>query len=200
MPQQDERAAWNRRYQAGSHGSLKPDPFLVQAYEHFVSPLFPRPGSALDLAAGVGRHSIWLAERGWRVTMIDISEIAVEKAKKNAGALAKNIDFEAADASQFLSTPKFDLILVFFYLERQILPAIANALRPGGLLIYKTYTFRQKDFEGGPSHPMHLLRENELLHAFPDLTVLHHHESIRERGLAAYVGRKTDRTVAGSHE
>jgi hypothetical protein len=58
----DERGAWNRRYSEQENLSFEPDPFLLEAYEHFASSLFPKAGSALDIAGGLGRHAIWLAE------------------------------------------------------------------------------------------------------------------------------------------
>ena len=59
-----ERDKWNRRYREGSHGSHEPDPLLLHAYENFIEPLFPEAGRALDVAGGVGRHAIWMAEHG----------------------------------------------------------------------------------------------------------------------------------------
>jgi len=64
------------------------------------------------------------------------------------------------------------------------------AIKPGGILIYKTYTTEQKNFPGGPSHPMFLLEPNELLHAFRSLRVLRYHETIQEKGVAELVARK----------
>jgi tellurite methyltransferase len=172
---------------------MEPDPLLVQAHQDFIKPFFPSAGAALDLAGGIGRHAIWLAQRGWQVTLLDISEIAIAKAKSTAEDKAINpthIDLQIGDASDFTAPNRYDLIAVFFYLQREIFPELQNSLRPGGLLIYKTYTKLQSQFAGGPSHPMHLLDENELLHAFPSLTVLHYRETIHERGVAEFVGRK----------
>jgi tellurite methyltransferase len=185
-----ERTAWNARYREGSHSSLNPDPFLLQSYDEFIAPLFPKAGTALDLAGGIGRHAIWLAQHGWQVTLADISEIAIAKARENAGASAANINFEIRDLDTFRASKKYDLILVFYYLQRGLFPQLAKALNHGGLLIYKTYTQSQAKFAGGPSHPMHLLEESELLHAFSGLTVLHYHETVRDRGVAEFLGAK----------
>jgi SAM-dependent methyltransferase len=188
----DERTSWDRRYREGSHGSQEPDSFLVSSYSEFIEPLFPKGGVALDVAGGVGRHAIWLAQHGWRVTLSDISEVGIAKARENAGELEKKIDFEVRDSSSFSAESKqYDLIMVFFYLERTIFPELVKALRPGGLLLYKTYTRLHPKFGRGPTHPMHLLEENELLRSFPGLTVLHYHETVRDRGIAEFVGRKT---------
>ena len=91
---------------------------------------------------------------------------------------------------QDLGREQYDLVIVFFFLQRELFPALAAALKPGGLLIYKTYTTEQKNFAGGPSHPMFLLEPNELLHAFSSLRVLHYHETISQKGVAELVARK----------
>jgi tellurite methyltransferase len=186
-----ERESWDQRYGEGSHASLTPDPLLRRAFDDYVQPLFAKAGHALDLAGGVGRHAIWLARRGWRVTLIDISEVGVLKARENARELSKQIEFVGRDLRKFTAGRKrYHLILVFFYLERAIFPELRKALCPGGLLIYKTYTLEQRKFQGGPRHPLHLLKENELLRAFSGFQVLYYAESIRERGVAELVARK----------
>src|SRR6476620_3786372 len=78
----DEKASWNKKYSEGSHSSLEPDPFLMSAYDEFL--FGTSPGLALDVAGGVGRHAIWLAQRGWRVKLLDISEVGVKQAEDNA--------------------------------------------------------------------------------------------------------------------
>ena len=187
----DELENWNRRYREGSHSSMTPDPFLIRAWEDFISPVFPRGGHALDVAGGIGRHAIWLAKRKWHVTLLDISDVGIARAKANAGDCGPPIDYRVTDLKLF-SAPeqKYELVLVFFYLERAIFPELLKALAPGGLLVYKTYTVDQPKFGDGPSHPMHLLKENELLHSFPDLRVLFYKETIRDRGVAEFLGRK----------
>jgi SAM-dependent methyltransferase len=187
----DERTAWNERYRKGSHSTVEPDSFLVESYAEFIKPLLPNGGFALDLAGGIGRHAIWLAQRGWQVTLADISEVGLEHARDHAGVLKEKIEFRVEDASNFKAgKTRYDLILVFFYLQREIFPELVKALRLGGLLLYKTYTRLQPKLERSPIHPMHLLKENELLMAFPGLTVLDYHETIHSRGVAEFVGRK----------
>jgi tellurite methyltransferase len=193
----DEKSMWNRKYSEGSHGSLQPDPFLVAACEEFLSAA--SPGLALDVAGGVGRHAIWLAQRGWRVKLVDISEVGVRQAEENAirTGTAPSIATEVLDlnSEQDLGREQYDLVVVFFFLQRELFPALTAAIKPGGFLIYKTYTAEQQRFTGGrfssgPSHPMFLLQPNELLHAFSSLRVLHYHETIQEKGVAELVARK----------
>src|SRR5690349_13858102 len=67
MSKFDERQFWNDRYEAGHGETHSPDPFLIWAYDAFIRNEIPAPGRALDLASGLGRHAIWLGERGWTV-------------------------------------------------------------------------------------------------------------------------------------
>ena len=186
-----ERTEWECRYKAGSHQSLTPDPLLVSAYEEFIAPSFPQPGRCLDLAGGVGRHAIFLAERGWDVTLLDVSPAGLDIAKREAGKRGLHIVAEQSDLSEMpLPIANYDLVLNFFYLERALFPQIAAALKPCGLLIFKTYTSEQLRLGGGPTHPMHLLEPNELLRAFAGLRVLHYRESIKDKAVAELVARK----------
>ena len=189
---EEERARWNRKYGEGSHTSLEPDPFLLEAYEEFVAPLFPAPGAALDVAGGVGRHAIWLAQRGWQVTLVDISEVGTAKASENAAVAGVPLRVETADLLTYnFGHEAYNLILVFFYLQRELFSRMAAALKPGGLIVYKTYTREHQNFARfGLQHPMFFLEPNELLHAFPGLHVLHYRETLREKGVAELVAWK----------
>ncbi len=191
MPK-NEREAWNQRYRDGSHGGNGPDPFLIQSCEEYIQPLFPAGGRALDVAGGTGRHSVYLAERAWQVTLADISEVGVERARERAKRHGVKVDFLIGDTRDLaFGRERFDVVMVFFYLERDIVPALGAALSPGGLIVYKTYTHEHEKFAiHGLSHPMYFLGDNELLHAFPGFRVLHYRESVHERGIAELVARK----------
>jgi SAM-dependent methyltransferase len=101
------------------------------------------PGRALDLGCGEGADAVWLAERGWTVTAVDISDTALGRAKEAATArdVAQRIDFRQVDLSKGFPEGDFDLISSQFlhskvHLDRQpILLKAATALRPGGLLV-----------------------------------------------------------------
>ncbi len=185
------RVEWDRRHAERSHSSLTPDPFLISAYQRFVAPGIQHVGRALDIAGGVGRHAIYLAERGWLVTLMDVSDVAVKQAQHHAKERDVHILAVQLDLTEGqLPASAFDLILVFFYLERSLLPQIAGALRPGGTLIYKTYTREQLKLGGGPTHPMHLLEKNELREAFSHLQILHYAEMTKGKAVAELVARK----------
>jgi SAM-dependent methyltransferase len=185
-----EKDLWNAKYAAGSHTSLRPDPFLLAVDQEYVQPLLPARGSMLDLAGGVGRHALFYAKRGWKATLLDVSENGTELAQKNARRRKLQIETIVADLKRFDLHPwrsHFDLVLVFFYLERKLFPAMAELLKPGGLLIYKTYL---RGTLKGPTHPLYLLKANELLRAFGHLRVLHYRETVGESRTAELVGRK----------
>jgi tellurite methyltransferase len=185
--QEQEREDWNRRYGRGEHLEREPSAFLLDAYREFVAPHFPAGGAALDVAGGIGRHAIWLAQRGWKVTLVDISDVGVAMALEEARRTGVSIHGEVADLRTYkFGRSRFDLILVFYFLERSIFPALADALKPGGLILYKTYTRKHRKFRAC-SHPMYFLEPDELRGAFPGFEVLRYRES---QGMAELVAIK----------
>jgi len=189
----DERERWNQKYREASGAGTwtVPDPFLAQAFSKYILPLFPCGASALDLAGGAGRHAIWLAQQGWEVTLIDISETGVEQARQNAGPLASHIHFVVDDLTRFkASQTQFEVVMAFFYLERKIFSEMVKVVRPGGLLVYKTHTLAQAKMTGGPKNPAHLLEPGELLQLARGLCVLHYQEEAAKKATAELVARK----------
>lgn len=189
-PPASEGELWNAKYRAGSHAALKPDPLLLQADRDYVRPLLPARGAVLDVAGGAGRHALFYAEQGWKASLVDASEVGIALARKNARRRKLAIETIVADLNSYdlQELPRrFDLVLVFFYLQRKLFPALVNMLKPGGLLIYKTYLHGTLK---GPTHASHLLEPNELLHAFSALRLLQYRETVGESGVAEFVGRK----------
>jgi SAM-dependent methyltransferase len=189
----DERSLWNERYRNGILPLTQPNPFLADAYARFIEPRFPdeglgsKPHTALDLAGGAGRHALWLAQRGWQVSLMDISGEGLALARKNAAHLSPPIDFLQADLREYRVSCQYDLVLVFYYLERSIFPELEKSLRPGGVLLYKTYVRDENDPSRPVRNPAHLLEPGELLQAFPRLRVLHHREYRSKRLVAELV-------------
>ena len=195
----DERERWNQKYREAPGAWLTPDPFLPRAFSEYILPLFPQGGSALDLAGGAGRHAIWLAQQDWKVTLIDISETGVEQARQNAGPLASHIHFVVDDLTRFTASQTefeaaFEVVMAFFYLERKIFSEMVKAVRPGGLLVYKTLTLEQAKLPGGPKNPAHLLKPGELLQLAGGLRTLHYREEVAEKATAELVARKEIRS------
>jgi len=188
-----QRERWNQKYRENPAAWLEPDPFLAWAFSEYIQPLFAHGGSALDLAGGAGRHSIWLAKQGWDVTFIDLSETGVELARQKAGPLASHIHFVLDDLTQFRAAQtQFDVVMGFFYLEREIFPEIVKAVRPGGVLLYQTYTADQLKLPGGPKDASHLLVPGELLRLVSGMRVLHYSETVAEKATAEMVARKEE--------
>jgi SAM-dependent methyltransferase len=92
-----------------------------------------RPGRALDLAAGSGRHSLWLVERGWDVTAVDILAEEIPGAHWIAANL-QNHEYRIVPAS-------WDLILCWLYWQPDLLPEIARGVREGGIVALAGKTF-----------------------------------------------------------
>ena len=188
----DEKTRWDKKHSERIHSSFSPNTFLVTAYEEFVSSR--PPGAALDVAGGAGRHAIWLAERGWHVHLVDISEVGLRQAEENArqrtvtGSIVTKV--QDLNTAQDLGREQYDLVVVFSFLQRELFPALLMSLKPGGYLIYKTYTMDQLNFNSGPHNPVFLLKPNELLHAFSSMRIMHYHETLLEEGVAELVARK----------
>jgi len=191
MNNEEPRAHWDLKYQQGLPSLTEPDPFFVSACEQFVCPSFPNGGMALDVAGGLGRHALWLASRGWQVTVVDVSDVAIGKLRQ--AALEKDVKLEllVADASEYNFEPsRFDLVVLFYHLDRDLFPRIVSALKPSGLLICKMslrWTSSGKSM-GATTHP---LERNELPSLLSELHVLSHQERpIRDRGVVELVGTK----------
>jgi SAM-dependent methyltransferase len=129
-------------------------------------PLVKPGGLVLDLAAGNGRHVRLLRDCGFAVCAVD-RDITALFAFEGPRCEVRRIDLESDDPRQLGND--YDGIIVANYLYRPLLPAIARALRPGGVLIYETFARGNERF-GRPSNPEFLLRPGELLEAFTTLT------------------------------
>lgn len=203
----DERTLWNQKYQEGSHSSPEPDSFLIRAYSRFMAEA--PPGNALDVAGGAGRNALWLAQRGWMVKLIDVSDAAITLTNEHARRVSAGeahppprqtkgrIETQMLDlnAVHDLGQHQYDLVLVFFYLQRELFPAIRAALKPGGLLVFKTYTVEQRRLGSGPHNPDYLLQPLELREAFQSMHILHYVESVTSMATAELVARKMSRSI-----
>jgi tellurite methyltransferase len=169
----DDRERWDRQH-AAQGSKQEPSSFLREIFEAGSWSL-PR-GRVLDIATGNGRHAIFLAERGFAVVGIDISPIALEKARRIAQEKSLAIEWQEADLEHIeLSKDYFDLVLNFDYLQRSLVRQIKDALKPGGWVIFETYLIDQQII-GHPKNPEYLLRHNELLDFFRDFRVHYYRE------------------------
>lgn len=189
MDMNDAQGKWNERWREKADDAFAPDPWLLR-----VLPLLPG-GSALDLACGRGRNALFLAERGLSVTALDISAEALAQldlaaAQRGLAVATGRIDMETEPR---LPTAAFDLVLMFFYLHRPLLPPLRRAVKPGGVAVLRTFS-SAGPFPGGPGNPDFVLRPGELLDLFADWEILLHEEGLepsRKGGsLAGVVARR----------
>lgn len=191
MSSEDRRLEWDLKYEQGLPSLTEPDPFFISAYETFVASHFPQAGAALDIAGGLGRHALWLARRDWKVTVVDISDVAIAKLRQAAADLNLDIKLCVGDASNFNFEPaSFDLIVLFYHMDRRLFPTMLSALKIGGVLISKM-SLQWNASEKSAAPPNNLLYRRELPSLFPEINVLHHEERpVRDRGVVEFVGRK----------
>lgn len=151
--------------------------------------LLPATGDALDVASGSGRHAFWLAARGLTTLAIDHSATAIADIRETAGRLqlplrAEILDLETDDAT--LPIAAYDVIVVVHYLHRALFPALRAALKPGGILVYETFT-RAQALRGKPTNPAFLLEPGELRDLVAPLDVLVEREGEFEGKMLASV-------------
>ena len=188
MPIQDARR-WNERYSESKRFSTfnNPRPFLLEHAEQL-----PKVGLALDVAMGLGGNAGFLLERGLNVIGIDISDVAVRHAKARLDKLMA----VQADLTQFyLPDESFDVIVNFYYLQRDLWPQYLRALCPGGWLVFETLT--QEMHQRLPdTDPSYLLAAGELKKAFENLEIIDYREGWTEgdnghiRATASLLARK----------
>jgi len=168
---------WDERYRRGEHANDDLHPLVVE----FASKLEPR--RALDVACGVGRHALWLAERGWQVTAVDNSRVAIEILRQRASEKGLVIDSHIADLErgEFIIEPdSYDLILNCCYLQRDLFPAIKAGVRVGGVVI-AVIAMVDDDPSVKPMNPAFLLKPGELPGEFDGWEMLRDFEGRRER-------------------
>jgi tellurite methyltransferase len=172
--------------ESGRCAPREPSALLVR-----FSGLLPHSGLGLDLACGYGRNALFLARQGLAAIGIDHSLEALKSGREDAARANLKVSFVQADLTRFaLPTDSFSVVICFNYRDRNLYPSIRAALRPGGLVLYESYTFEHLKFGHKPVDPAHLLERNELLQAFGDWEILFYREVWAGRGTASLVARK----------
>jgi tellurite methyltransferase len=162
-------AGWENMYRTGQRGGEEhPTALLVET----ISAL--RPGTCVDLACGTGRNALYLAEKGWSVLAIDGAASAIESLRRRASERKLNIEARTADltAPEFrLPENGFDLVLIAYYLQRDLIPVAKKAVRPGGVLIAIAHIP-----EAGETPRVNRAQPGELRRYFSDWEILHDYE------------------------
>ncbi|WP_254764228.1 class I SAM-dependent methyltransferase [Natrinema marinum] len=171
----DDRERWNERYsdRSGADGAVETIPELERRVDTLPD------GRALDVATGTGDNAIFLAERGYDVDAVDISDEAIETARERADRQGVDVNWVRADLADFdPGRRRYDLVTVRYFAALEYLPDLKAALAPDGVLMYEHH-LRSSDPVAGPSSDRYRYRSNELLHACLDLTVLSYEERRR---------------------
>jgi len=164
---ESDRIKWNLRFASDtSYLGERPSPFLLREIER-IRQLAPGK-RALDIACGEGRNSVFLALNGYEVTALDISDAGLAKAARQAEENAVVIDFQQVDLDGYQFTEKFDLIIMFNFLLRDLIPQAVQALSAGGLLIVDTL-MESPQLLATHKNPAYFLRRGELRSIFKEL-------------------------------
>jgi 2-polyprenyl-3-methyl-5-hydroxy-6-metoxy-1,4-benzoquinol methylase len=164
-----DRYDWDERYRQKEFvWALEPNPILEGEVGHLP------PGCALDLAAGEGRNAIWLASKGWTVTAVDWSQVAVEKGRERAGSAGVAVDWVLADLEEWepVASP-FDLVVITYFqppaeLRRSVWRKAATAVIPGGTLVVVGHDSSNLTRGwGGPPNPASLYRAADVVAVRP---------------------------------
>jgi len=195
------RERWNERY--GKDGfepfPATPAPWLVE-HEALLGELLGQglEARALDVACGDGRNARYLAELGFGVEAVDVSDVAVAALDAAAGERGLRIDARVLDLEhEAPQREAYDVVVCMNYLQRDLFAGLQAALRPGGLLVYETFSRAHVEELGRSFNPAFVLGHNELLGVFAGLRVRHYREGVVDRhgsprGAASIVAQRVD--------
>lgn len=166
-----ERERWDRRYAEGGYTPREaPSAFLGRWVAHV-----PR-GRALDLATGTGRNARLLATQGFEVTAVDVSQVAIDRARASTSEQLP-ITWRVADLDDTALGGPWDLVTVVRYHDTSLWPRIVDVLAPGGWVLVEHHLRTPLDVGGPPDE--FRLAPGELLEAFAALRIVAY-EEVRE--------------------
>ncbi|HHY88206.1 MAG TPA: class I SAM-dependent methyltransferase [Chloroflexi bacterium] len=167
--QNEDAVRWNARYAdcGRPYDTTGPRELLVEHLD-----LLPDRGLALDLAMGLGHNGALLQSRGMRVVGVDVSIEAVRRARQMYPGMTAFV----ADLTSFrFPSGCFDLILNFYYLQRDLLADFARLLKPGGMVVIETLTEVMQAIKPDLP-PEYLLQSGELRRLFTGWEILYERE------------------------
>lgn len=169
----EERRKWDDRYAMGDYvPRTRPAPFLLAWLDRIPV------GRALDVATGTGRNALALARAGFDVDAVDISAVAIDRARTEARRRGLEVNWVVADLDlDALPCHGYDLITVFRYRNRALWPRLAAQLAADGWILIEHHLRTHRQDAGGPSDAFRLA-PGELLDAFRDLRIVHYSEDV----------------------
>ena len=174
-----DKKGWDKRFGRKEFAlGKKPNPFLKKHIH-----LLPK-GKALDMATGEGRNAVFLAQNGFEVDAVDISEKGLKKARKLAREKGAKVNAFLVDLDHYqIEKERYDLITNFYFLKRRLIPKVRKGLKKGGTVIFETYLLEHRTLAtGGPKQAKYFLKPNELLRFFKDFRILFYREGIFREG------------------
>ena len=188
---QADRDKWNQLYLEGAFSErTHPSALLAEWIDRL-----PR-GKALDLACGAGRNCLFLARHGYDVTGIDVSMVGLERAAASARDEGLNIAWIEQDLDLDLPVEgTFDVIVLFRYVNLQLIGQLPVLLSPGGILIVEEHLSTEESDVLGPTNPEFLVKPGQLREQIDGLEPLVDEEGIvidpdgRKAALARFVGK-----------
>ena len=167
---------WDKKYNNEEYVFGKtPAKFLSQNYSYI-----PAGSRVLDMGMGEGRNAVFLARKGYKVTGVDISSVAVKKARLLAREFGVRINTVVASLNNY-KIPKgsLDAVVCFYYVDRTLNKRMMEWLKPGGILIYESHTDNQRKAKGNEGYDKrYLLRVGELMSMFKGMRVLKYEEPL----------------------
>ncbi|MDD5434996.1 MAG: class I SAM-dependent methyltransferase [Nitrospira sp.] len=148
-------------------------------------PLLPC-GKALDVAMGKGRNGIFLASHGFEVTGLERDEESIRMCRNEADRAGVKIDARCVDLEDLesykIESSVYDVIICFYYLQRNLFSRIKEALKPQGIIIYETFLIDQHIKTGHPKRREYCFEHNELLKLFIDFRIIYYREGQDSKG------------------
>ena len=168
---------WDKRHAAGS-SDTEPIPFLVDNASQLGS------GRALVLAAGTGRNAVYLAQQGFNVTALDVSQVGLDQCQKLATERGLSVTTVCADLEDHdLGEAKYDLITKIYYYQPTIFPAIRRALKTGGRFLFQTFSRKHAEVGTfGPRNPDYLASQSDVIEPFRRDRILIYEHRVLEDG------------------
>ncbi|HLU52779.1 MAG TPA: class I SAM-dependent methyltransferase [Acidimicrobiia bacterium] len=161
---EEERRRWNERHRGDGGRPAPPSTFA------HLEGLLPRAGVAMEVACGRGEASVWLALGGLEVWASDVSPVAIQAARRLADrhGVAERCRFQVHDLDSGLPAepPEADLVLCHMFRDPRLHAALAQRLRPGGVLAVATLS------EVGSEPGSFRAKPGELRDAFGHLAIL----------------------------
>jgi 2-polyprenyl-3-methyl-5-hydroxy-6-metoxy-1,4-benzoquinol methylase len=176
----EDRERWNQKY-ANSFTLPTHVIDVVKNYHHLAI-----GKKALDIACGMGRHSKFLAQNGFEVEALDISDVAIEHLKSELNIDPKMVDFDYYK----LQEKRYDLIVCTYFLERKLFPQIKEALMDNGIFIFETFMHHEKNTKV-PSNKAFLLHKGELEEHFSEGFEILYHKEFMDEGICGDIAMKT---------